>query len=53
MKQFIEGFNLLNEEEGIPKGVPIISYGMGFCHDTVMVEEEPSRIVMEYESDNS
>jgi len=47
LKQNIEGFNLLNEEEGIPKDLPIISYGMGFAHDTVMVEEEPSRIVIE------
>jgi hypothetical protein len=41
----IEGFNLLNEEKGLPVGAPIISYGMGFCHDTVMVESSPSIVV--------
>jgi hypothetical protein len=44
MKQNIEGFNLLNEEEGLPKGAKIVSYGMGFAHDTVMIENEPSLI---------
>jgi len=34
----VEGFNLLNEEEGLV-GKKIVSYGMGFAHDTVMVEE--------------
>ena len=32
------GFKLLNEEEGIPKGAKIASYGMGFAHDVVMVD---------------
>jgi hypothetical protein len=48
MKQQIEGFNLLNEEVGLPPGAPIVSYGMGFAHDTVVIEEEPSRIVIDY-----
>ena len=39
-KLLIEGFNLLNEEEGLPKDKKIISFGMGFAHDTVMVENE-------------
>lgn len=39
-KLCIEGFNLLNEEEGIPKDKKIVDYGMGFAHDTVMIEEE-------------
>jgi len=34
----------LNEEEGLPKGAPIVGYGMGFGHDTVMIEESPSTI---------
>ena len=41
----IDGFNLLNEEEGIPKDKTIIDYGLGFGHDLVMVEEEPPEIV--------
>lgn len=44
LKQVIEGFNLLNEEEGLPKEKKIVSYEMGFAHDTVVVEEEPSSI---------
>jgi hypothetical protein len=47
MKQCIDGFNLLNEEEGLPPGAPIIQYGMGFGHDIVIVEEEPSKIILE------
>ena len=42
LKQNIVGFNLLNEEEGVPKDKKILSYGMGFTHDTIMVEESPS-----------
>jgi hypothetical protein len=30
---------LLNEEEGL-EGRKIVSHGMGFAHDTVVVEEE-------------
>ena len=48
MKQCIDGFNLLNEEEGLPPGAPIIQYGMGFAHDVVIVEDEPSKIVVEH-----
>jgi hypothetical protein len=40
LKMHIEGFNLLNEEEGLPKDKKIVEFGMGFAHDTVMVEEE-------------
>ena len=39
-KLCIEGFNLLNEEEGLPKDKKIVDFGMGFAHDTVMVDEE-------------
>ena len=41
----IDGFNLLNEEEGLPKDKRIISHGMGFCHDAVMVEDEDAKYV--------
>ena len=37
LKQLIDGFNLLNEEAGIPKDATILSYGMGFAHDTVLL----------------
>jgi hypothetical protein len=40
----IDGFNLLNAEDGIPKDKKIIEYGMGFAHDTVMVEDEPPTV---------
>lgn len=40
VKLCIDGFNLLNEEEGLPKGKKIVEYGMGFAHDTVLVENE-------------
>ena len=36
----IDGFNLLNEEEGLPVGKRIAAHGMGFCHDAVLIEEE-------------
>jgi len=36
----IDGFNLLNEEVGLPKGKQIVAHGMGFCHDAVLVEDE-------------
>ena len=40
-KLCISGFNLLNEEEGLPKDKKIIEFGMGFAHDTVLLEERP------------
>ncbi|TNV78494.1 hypothetical protein FGO68_gene9950 [Halteria grandinella] len=49
-KLCIEGFNLLNEEEGLPKDKKIVEYGMGFAHDTVMIEEE-SPVVKEVKID--
>ena len=51
LKQNIDGFNLLNEEEGVPKDKKIVAYGMGFAHDIIMVEEEESveRIELETE----
>ena len=39
LKKYIDGFNLLNEEKGIPPGKRIVSHGMGFAHDTVMIED--------------
>jgi hypothetical protein len=44
-KLCIEGFNLLNEEEGLPNDKKIIDFGMGFAHDTVLIEEEPPIVV--------
>lgn len=46
-KASIDGFNLLNEEEELAKelsksGREIISHGMGFSHDTVLLQEAPS-----------
>ena len=46
-KMAIEGFNLLNEEKGLPKDKKIINFGMGFAHDAVMVEEEEPIQVLE------
>lgn len=46
-KYCIEGFNLLNEEKGIPQGKNIAEFGMGFSHDTVMVDEEEPMDVMD------
>ncbi|CDW73903.1 UNKNOWN [Stylonychia lemnae] len=43
-KLCIDDFNLLNEEEGIPKGKKIIDYGLGFAHDTVLIEEDEPKI---------
>ena len=37
LKQLIDGFNLLNEEEGL-RDQTVLHYGMGFAHDTVMVK---------------
>ena len=41
-KLFIADFNLMNEEDGLPKDKKIVSHEMGFAHDTVLVEEAPS-----------
>jgi hypothetical protein len=46
----IDGFNLLNEEKGLPSKEgggckEIAEYGMGFAHDTVMIEEEKPIII--------
>jgi len=41
----IDGFNLLNEEVGLPQGKQIAAHGMGFCHDAVLIEEEAPRHV--------
>ena len=35
----IDGFNLLNEEDGIPNDHRIVDYCMGFGHETVMTEK--------------
>ncbi len=40
-KLCIDGFNLLNEEKGLPKDKKIIEFGMGFAHDTVLIEDSP------------
>ena len=48
-KLYISGFNLLNEEDGIPKDKKILQHGMGFAHDTVLIEEAPSEIVTKVE----
>ena len=50
-KLYIDGFNLLNEEEGIPHDKPIIQHEMGFGHDTVMVEEAKSADVVEFKQE--
>mmetsp|Transcript_6257 Transcript_6257/g.5621 ORF Transcript_6257/g.5621 Transcript_6257/m.5621 type:complete len:134 (+) Transcript_6257:582-983(+) len=42
---FIDGFNLLNEEVGIPQDRKIEEFGMGFAHDTVMVEEKEAQTI--------
>jgi hypothetical protein len=39
-KSCIDGFNLLNSEIGLPQDKEIVEFGMGFAHDTVMVEEK-------------
>lgn len=39
----IDGFNLLNEEEGVPRDKKIIDFGMGFAHDSILIEEEQPR----------
>ena len=44
-KLCIDGFNLLNEEEGIPKGAKIAEYGMGFAHESVLIDDEDPKIV--------
>ena len=49
-KLCIDGFNLLNEEDGIPKDKKIIDFGMGFAHDTVLIEEEPPVVMKTKES---
>lgn len=41
-KLLIVNFNLLQEEIGLPEGKKIIEFGMGFAHDTVLVEESES-----------
>ena len=41
-KLYIDGFNLLNEEKGIPEGKAIVQHEMGFCHDSILIEEEAS-----------
>jgi hypothetical protein len=38
-KLCIVGFNLLNEEKGIPKDKKIIDFGLGFTHDTVLMDD--------------
>jgi len=43
-KLLLDGFNLLNEEEGL-KDKTILTHGMGFAHDTVLVEDSPSEII--------
>lgn len=43
-KLCIEGFNLLNEEEGLPKDKRIVEFGMGFAHDTVLIEDEAPEV---------
>lgn len=50
-KGLIEGFNLLNEEEGIPKDKKIVEFGLGFAHDTVMVDEQEPTIKIEINID--
>jgi hypothetical protein len=35
----------LNEEEGIPKDKTLVDYGLGFAHDTVLIEEQPPEIL--------
>ena len=45
-KVYIDGFNLLNEEEGIPDK-PIIQHGMGFGHDCVLIEEAESTEIVD------
>jgi len=34
----IVDFNLLQEEPGLPEGKNIVHFGMGFAHDTVLVD---------------
>ena len=51
LKNLIEGFNLLNEEEGIPLGKNIHTYGMGFAHDTVMFNEQEAIETIETPTD--
>lgn len=48
-KASIYGFNLLNEEDGLSSVLSgsnkmIVSHGMGFAHDAVLVQEAPSVI---------
>jgi len=38
-RMLIDGFNLLNEEEGLSKNGKIVDFQMGFCHDLVLTEE--------------
>ena len=33
------GFNLMNDENGIPKNCKILKVGLGYFHDTVLIEE--------------
>ena len=39
-------FNLLQEEVGL-EDKKIIDFGMGFAHDTVLVEEAPSELMLD------
>ena len=39
----------MNEEDGIPKDKKILQHGMGFAHDTVLIEEAPSEVVTKVE----
>lgn len=48
-KLCIDGFNKLNDEEGIPKDKKIVEFGMGFAHDTVLIEEEEPYVAKEIE----
>lgn len=41
----IVNFNLLQEEDGL-KEKKIIEFGMGFAHDTVLVEDSPSEQII-------
>jgi hypothetical protein len=38
-KLLIDGYNLLQEDIGIPKDKPL-TFGMGYLHDIVMVDDE-------------
>ena len=48
-KLLIKDFNLLQEEDGIPIDKPILQLEMGFGHDTILVEEEPSAKMVNFE----